>query len=104
MLHEIPQISRFHAEPTKPYTVNRTEPNRNRLRDTTKEHTGVGGASKEEAREIVNEYNSKLGVTRAQEEAMRTGSMFGFHVPGADPKNYDKDGKPLPPKDRGDAR
>ena len=21
MLHEIPQISRFHAEPTKPYTV-----------------------------------------------------------------------------------
>lgn len=35
---------------------------------------------------------------------MRTGSMFGFHVPGADPKNYDKDGKPLPPKDRGDAR
>ena len=43
MLHEIPQISRFHAEPTKPYTVNRIEPNRNRLRDTTKEHTGVGG-------------------------------------------------------------
>ena len=54
--------------------------------------------------EIVDEYNGKLGVTRAQEEAMRTGSMFGFHVPGADPKNYDKDGKPLPPKDRGDAR
>ena len=43
MLHEIPQISRFHAEPTKPYTVNRTEPNRNRLRHTTKEHTGGGG-------------------------------------------------------------
>ena len=48
--------------------------------------------------------NGKLSVTRAQEEAMRTGSMFGFHDPGADPKNYDKDGKPLPPKDRGDAR
>ena len=43
MLHEIPQISRFHAEPTKPYTVNRTEPNRNRLRHTTKEHTVGGG-------------------------------------------------------------
>ena len=43
MLHEIPQISRFHAEPTKPYTVNRTEPNRNRLRHTTKEHTGGEG-------------------------------------------------------------
>ena len=46
MLHEIPQISRFHAEPTKPYTVNRTEPNRNRLRHTTKEHTGAGGAGR----------------------------------------------------------
>ena len=64
----------------------------------------IPAASKEQAREIVDEYNGKLGVTRAQEEAMRTGSMFGFHVPGADPKNYDKDGKPLPPKDRGDAR
>ena len=62
----------------------------------------IPAASKEEAREIVDEYNGKLGVTRAQEEAMRTGSMFGFHVPGADPKNYDKDGKPLPPLDRGD--
>lgn len=64
----------------------------------------IPAASKEEAREIVDEYNAKLGVTRAQEEAMRTGSLFGFHVPGADPKNYDKDGKPLLPKDRGDAR
>ena len=51
MLHEIPQISRFHAEPTKPYTVNRTEPNRNRLRDTTKEHTGVGGGGGGQRRE-----------------------------------------------------
>ena len=64
----------------------------------------IPAASKEQAREIVDEYNGKLGVTRAQEEAMRTGSMFGFHVPGADPKNYDNDGKPLAPKDRGDAR
>jgi hypothetical protein len=64
----------------------------------------IPAASKEGAREIVNEYNAKLGVTRAQEEAMRTGSMFGFHVPGADPKNYNKDGKLLGPKVRGDAR
>lgn len=64
----------------------------------------IPAVSKEQAREIVDEYNGKLGVTRAQEEAMRTGSMFGFHVPGADPKNYDKDGKPLAPKDRCDAR
>ena len=64
----------------------------------------IPAVSKEQAREIVDEYNGKLGVTRAQEEAMRTGSMFGFHVPGADPKNYDKDGKPLAPKYRCDAR
>lgn len=53
---------------------------------------------------VVTVPESPEPTTRAQEEAMRTGSMFGFHVPGADPKNYDKDGKPLAPKDRGDAR
>ena len=31
-------------------------------------------------------------------------SMFGFQVPAADPRNYDADGKPVMPKDRGDAR
>lgn len=55
-------------------------------------------STREEAREIVNEYNKKLGVTRAQEEAMKCGSMFGFHVFGADPKNYDSDGNPKPPR------
>lgn len=53
---------------------------------------------------MVDEYNGKLGVTKAQEEAMKAGSMFGWNVPGADPKNYDMDGKPMKPKDRGDAR
>ena len=64
----------------------------------------IPAADKEEARSIVNEYNAKLGVGRAQEEAMKAGSMFGFQVPAADPKNYDADGKPVMPKDRGDAR
>ena len=64
----------------------------------------IPAADKEEARSIVNEYNAKLGVGRAQEEAMKAGSMFGFQVPAADPKNYDADGKPVMPKDRGDVR
>ena len=40
VLNEIPQISRFHAEPTKRYTMNRRERNRSRLIVTTKEHMG----------------------------------------------------------------
>lgn len=42
MLNEAPQISRFDAESTKGYTVNRTEQIRSRLIDTTKEHMGGG--------------------------------------------------------------
>jgi hypothetical protein len=61
---------------------------------------------KESAKQLVAEYNEKLGVTKAQSEAMKAGSMFGFEVPGADPKNYDENGTPIKPKqkDRGDAR
>ena len=40
-----------------------------------------------------------MGVTKAQAAAMEAGSMFGWHVPGADPKNYDDNGLPLPPGD-----
>lgn len=68
--------------------------------------TDIPYSTKEEARELVGEYNRKLGVTKAQEEAMRAGSMFGFQVPGADPKNYDENGQAIKPrqKNRGDAR
>ena len=68
--------------------------------------TDIPHTSKEEARAIVEEYNRKLGVTRAQEEAMKGGSMFGFDKPIADPANYDAQGQPLKrrEKDRGDAR
>lgn len=34
---------------------------------------------------IVNEQNEQLGVTRIQRTAMEYGSMFGWHIPGADP-------------------
>ena len=68
--------------------------------------TDIPCVGKDEAKVLVSEYNRKLGVSKAQEEAMRTGSMFGFQVPGADPNNYDENGQPIKPKhrDRGDAR
>ena len=46
-----------------------------------------------------NEMNRELGISPAQAEAMKTGSMFGWDVPGADPKNYDQNGKAIRKKD-----
>lgn len=50
-------------------------------------------------RQFVAASNALLGVTRAQEEAMLAGSLFGWDTPAAKPWNYDKDGSPrqLPP-------
>jgi hypothetical protein len=68
--------------------------------------TDIPFQDKEAAKQLVSDYNEKLGVTKAQLEAMKAGSMFGFEVPGADPKNYDENGTPIKPKqkDKGDAR
>lgn len=57
-------------------------------------------------REFADDRNAKNHVTKAQEAAMLAGSMFGWAVPAADPKNYDDSGQPVRPhrKDRGDAR
>ena len=38
------------------------------------------------------EMNEKLGITKAQVSALLTGSMFGWHVPGANPESYDENG------------
>lgn len=48
--------------------------------------------------------NAELGVTKAQEKAMKADSMFGWTVPAADPQSYDENGKLLcsKPKDRGE--
>lgn len=52
-------------------------------------HGADGGADTPESliKHVVLEQNKKLGVTTAQMEAMKIGSMCGFHVPGADPDN-----------------
>lgn len=69
-------------------------------------HVEHNDDSREENRQRVDEINTKAGITRAQEEAMKAGSMFGWAVPAADPKNYDADGKLLKSKfkERGDER
>ena len=46
-------------------------------------------------REGADALNEQIGVTRAQAAAMLAGSMFGWACPGADPANYDAQGKPL---------
>lgn len=38
---------------------------------------------------VVDRLNARLGITPAQKEAMLAGSLFGWHVPGADPDYYD---------------
>lgn len=45
-------------------------------------------------RELADFNNGRLGVTKAQEEAMLTGSMMGWDCPGADPASYEESGQP----------
>ena len=42
----------------------------------------------ERNRQIADDHNRARGLTPAQVEAMRVGSMFGFAVPGANPQRY----------------
>lgn len=46
-------------------------------------------------REGADALNDQIGVTRAQAAAMLAGSMFGWACPGADPDNYDEQGRPI---------
>lgn len=66
----------------------------------------IPSKSIEEADSLASYYNKNAGVTPAQFEAMKAGSMFGWDSPAADPKNYDENGVLFAHKspNRGDAR
>ena len=69
-------------------------------------HTDTYGHDRQAAQDIVDEYNERNGVTKAQAAAMLAGATLGWDAPAADPKNYDEQGHPIQPKhhDRSDAR
>ena len=52
--------------------------------------TNLSTPDKEKNRALADKLNAELGVTKEQEQAMSVGSMFGFHVPGADPDLYNQ--------------
>ena len=45
---------------------------------------------------IAETRNARNGVSTAKEAAMLAGSMFGWNVPAAAPRNYDANGHPVP--------
>lgn len=55
--------------------------------------------SREENAAIKDQLNAKLGVTKAQEQAMLAGSMIRWDCVAAKPKSYDENGKAIKPKD-----
>lgn len=46
------------------------------------------------AQEVVDRYNTALGLSRGVAMACQIGSMVGWSVPGADPRRWNPDGTP----------
>ena len=86
-----------------PYTCFSTLPSGGDLIMIERNHRGYikvpqSKRDAEKNRLMADRMNERFGVSKAQEAAMLAGSMYGWDVPGADPKRYDKDGRPKPPK------
>lgn len=59
-----------------------------------------GNGKPSENRALVDDMNRELGVTKAQAEAMKAGSMFGWETPAANPENYNEKGIHIKPKNK----
>ena len=92
--------------PEKCFSVEHEEPNPVLLRRGVLgyERTGIHSEAGQSKQEAADTLNDTMGVTRAQVAAMKTGSIYGWAIPGADPKNYDENGKPLRPDRNRDGR
>ncbi len=66
--------------------------------------TDLGTDDAEKNKELVKLMNTKNNILPNQVEAMMAGSLFGWNVPGANPKNYNVHGVPIKPDKRLDSR
>ena len=61
--------------------------------------TRFNDGNRAENEAIKDKFNEKLGVSKAQEQAMLAGSMIRWDSIAAKPKSYDENGKAIKPKD-----
>jgi len=60
----------------------------------------ISSPEPDENKYLAKYINELMDITPAQEAAMIAGSMFGWNVPAANPKNYDDSGKFIKPKNK----